>query len=585
MKQTIFSSIMLFQCLMIVGQARMPVRITSGTANDYDPCWSPSGDSIVFTSDQTGKQHIWYMPVNEGDAIQLTTGNAENIHPQWAPTGNRIAFSSDQTGNQELWIMELSGGPPVNITNNPASEESLDFSPDGSFFYFNSNRSAGNWDIWQQPVEGGTAVRLTMEPGNDGEPALSPDGSKIALISNRAGHMDIWVMNSDGSNPCPLTNDDALDIMPCWHPDGNRITFASDRNGNFDIFSVPAAGGALKQETSSPINEAYPDWSPDGQYLAFSADYEGNDDIWLLPALLEIPYRSQVVINGILGTDEWEGALPVKIYTPGRIIHALLLNDGEALLMAIDLQNTAPGVPVRFPEIMIDAHNDKTVDWQPDDWWFHVSATDCYFQGNHSNYSRCEEDHPDWDAVPNFSISPSAPPVDTIEIRIPFVTIGITGDDTIGICLDATNTSDAWEFWPLGASSDHPNTWGTLVFEHPATGYEFPVETGKGTGFRLYPNPAPGRVTVQLPEYLVRQIARPADQLTGEHELSETTGFTQGPVMLTVYNLFGETLMEKPLGLGSGSLDLDLSTWPSGLVIFRLVHQEEPVYTEKLIVY
>jgi hypothetical protein len=43
----------------------------------------------------------------------------------------------------------------------------------------------------------------------------------------------------------------------------------------------------------------------------------------------------------------------------------------------------------RFPEVLLDLNNDKSADWQTDDWWFHVSATDCENQGEWGDYSVC----------------------------------------------------------------------------------------------------------------------------------------------------------------------------------------------------
>jgi len=480
--------------------AQMPVRITPEGLTAYDPDWSPSGDTLSFTSVQSGNQHIYILPVSGGDLVAMTSGASENIHSRWSPAGGWIAFSSDRTGDQELWSVHLSNGLLVNLTNHPASEESLDFSPGGELFWFNSNRSSGNWDIWQQPTGGGTPVRITTEPGNDGEPALSPDGTRIAFISSRNGHMDIWVMNSDGTDPYPLTNDEALDILPCWSSDGTLVTFVSNRNGNFDIFSIAASGGELTPLLSSLQDESYPAWSPDGQYLCFSAAYDGTDAVYLLPVLQTVPSSQNVHIDGMMEPGEWDKALQVKLFTAGRIIPAWLMHDGEALLLAFDLKNTLPGADVRFPEILLDPSNDHSAGWQSDDWWFHISATDCYFQGNHSNYSRCDEDHPDWDALPNFSTTPGARPVDTIEIRIPFETIGVTISDTIGLAIDVTNTANAWEYWPLGGEIGSPATWGAVCFEHPVTGDPSSETTPQGSNTpnpcRFYPNPASDQLTM-----------------------------------------------------------------------------------------
>lgn len=474
-----------------ISPGQQAIRLTSDVSDDYDPDWSPDGDSICFTSNRSGYQHIYAIPVSGGSAIAISSGISEDIHPCWIPDGGFIAFSSDRSGNQELWLQSLSNPAMTNITNSEASEESIDYSGDGQFLCFNSNRSSGNWDLWKQVRSSGTLVRLTTHPSNDGEPAISPDGHKIAFISGRAGHIDIWVMNSDGSSARALTNDAYLDLMPCWTPDGQYITYASNRNGNFDIWSVPVSGGESVLITGEAADEVYPSWSPDGSCLAYSSEESGNSDIYLLyqqsaAAPSVIPSGSEVVIDGKMDRGEWDDALPHRITSSGRTILFRIKHDAASLLIGVELKNSGSG-PVRFPEILIDPRNDKSYLWQQDDWWFHVSATDCFHQGNHSEYTTCETDHAEWDALPNFSTSASDPPVDSIEIRIPFETLGITLLDTIGLSFDVTNTFNAWELWPDGASLDHPDTWGTFVFESPSSASNLIGDDVKPI---LYPNPA-----------------------------------------------------------------------------------------------
>jgi TolB protein len=473
------------------------ISLTAGSFNQYDPAWSATGDTLAFVSDQGGVQHICLLPL-KSDAVEVfAAGPAQKIHPVWNFATNAIAFSSDSTSNQEIFSKLLAAGSqPVNLTNAPSSEESVSFNTDGSKMVFNSDRAGGNWDVYCQDNPTGQIVRLTQHPANDGEPVFSPDGSKIAFVSGRSGNQEIWVMNADGSNPLQLTNHPQLDIMPCWTPDGEAVTFASNRNGNFDLFTVALDDGATVAEIATPSNEVYPAWSPSGQYLAFTANYDGNDNIYLLMKPVQIPFNSQVIADGKLSPGEWTTSKSFSIYQSDRTIVFRAAHNGEALLLSVDLQNTTPGNQLRFPEVLFDCGNHKSTGWLADDWWFHVSATDCHYQGAWSNYANCLPEQPDWTGIPNFSTNPNDPLVDSIEIAIPLTMLDVSLTDTIGFALDATNTTDAWEFWPLKATIGQPSGWGTLFFGPVATGT--PVLPGS-KGALLFPNPAGSEFNIRLP--------------------------------------------------------------------------------------
>ena len=64
-----------------------------------------------------------------------------------------------------------------------------------------------------------------------------------------------------------------------------------------------------------------------------------------------------------------------------------------------------------------------------------------------------------------------------------------------------------------------------------------------------------------------------------------TTVYHQwGSATLEAYDLFGKKLLEKQVMQGSGPVKLDVGHWPSGMVVFRLVFQNNMVPEEKLMV-
>ena len=198
-----------------------------------------------------------------------------------------------------------------------------------------------------------------------------------------------------------------------------------------------------------------------------------------------IPYGLPATIDGNFSASEWAGAnsLVINISAADSVI-VYLKHDSLNLYLAY-LNNLESSF--RFPEIMVDPDNEKSSAWQPDDWWFHISATDCESIGIPSDYGDCSVVQPDWEGVPNMVSGP--PFVDTIEIIIPFVKAGIdlSLNDTIGLALDVTNTSSIWNMWPASADIDNPSTWANAVFCVTIAELNDQMEN---FDYQIYPNPA-----------------------------------------------------------------------------------------------
>lgn len=99
------------------------IMLTDYPGTEYDPIWSPDGQSIVFVSNHTGNDEIWSMNQDGGNQRQLTYNDWPwDKHPSFSPDGKQIVFYSNRTGNRQIWVMNSDGSSQVNISNNSADE-------------------------------------------------------------------------------------------------------------------------------------------------------------------------------------------------------------------------------------------------------------------------------------------------------------------------------------------------------------------------------------------------------------------------------------------------------------------------------
>lgn len=219
--------------------------------------------------------------------------------------------------------------------------------------------------------------------------------------------------------------------------------------------------------TISPSGLATSNAAGSATITASSGNISGNTTIIVTASvanLISIKQGIAPIINGVISPGEWDDANTVQINVElGWTVQVYYKRDESNIYVAFE--NLTHDTRVRYPEVLLDMNNDKTVSWKSDDLWFHVSYNICEGAGQYDVWASCTRTKSDWAA----NIFPLTHQPGTVEMKISYAKLGLDSitDKTIGIAFDVNDgNSSRYSLFPSTASIGIPSSWGTAVLAH-----------------------------------------------------------------------------------------------------------------------
>ncbi|MCC6390242.1 MAG: serine/threonine-protein kinase [Bryobacterales bacterium] len=181
--------------------AAPPEKLIRSSRLTLQPCYSPDGRRIAFTSDRLGSWEIWVSGAGGDNAGKITSiGGGQTGSPRWSPDGRYLAFDARPSGQSGLWIAAADGSMKRNLTHSSSDDFLPTWSRDSHFLYFVSNRS-GRGEIWRISIDGEEVTQVTR---SGADYAIQSDDAKWLLFSRRT---ELWKKSLTDSSETKLASD------------------------------------------------------------------------------------------------------------------------------------------------------------------------------------------------------------------------------------------------------------------------------------------------------------------------------------------------------------------------------------------
>ena len=202
---------------------------------------------------------IWLVDRAGGQARRVTSTSAVETDPHFSPDGRWLAYTSNRAGKRAVYVQLVGGGSPQRLTWYPADAYVRGWAPKGDRVLYASSRETAPTRyhrLWTVSREGGPSELLPAPFGHDG--SYSPDGKHIVI--DRISRWDREWRNYRGGQNTPLTilgleqleevrlpHERTTDVHPIWLD--QAIYFLSDRDGIVNVWSFVPATAQLVQLT------------------------------------------------------------------------------------------------------------------------------------------------------------------------------------------------------------------------------------------------------------------------------------------------------------------------------------------------
>lgn len=311
----------------IVALSVLGVASLCSFASNESPLWlrgtaiSPDGKNVAFTY----KGDIYTVAIEGGVANRLTSSEAYDSDPVWSPSGQSIAFSSDRLGSTDIYLIDSRGGTPRRITNDSRKETPATFLDEATLIYFAPGAAskesirgsfgfpmAYSVDLSEEGARPKIYLSVPMRQADyvPGKGLLYADKKGYEDVMRKhersAGTADVWWYKE--GDFVKLTDFDGHDQEPVWGSETDTFYYISEKDGTLNVYSRNISSGEEKQLTKFEKHPVRNLSVSKDDVLAFSWDGE----LYSLK-----PGEEPVKIPVIIATDDFDNDKVKEIKSSG----------------------------------------------------------------------------------------------------------------------------------------------------------------------------------------------------------------------------------------------------------------------------
>ena len=246
-----------------------------------EPTLSSDNIAFIYAGD------IYVADRDGNGARRLTTSSANEQAPHFSPDGQSIAYTANYENNNDVYVISVNGGQPNRLTWHSGADMVNGWTPDGDNVVFASGRdriSGRSPNLYHVSTSGGFPTKVMTALAEEG--AWSSDQKYLAMRPTRRAHAgsSAWRFHRGGSTPIwiyePSSGETVIvprgnqnDFNPMWV--GDRVYYLSDQDEKaINIYSFKAGDNTPTKHTT------------EGVWDTLSADAHGNNILYSMAGKL-----------------------------------------------------------------------------------------------------------------------------------------------------------------------------------------------------------------------------------------------------------------------------------------------------------
>lgn len=235
-------------------ETRVARRRTSSAGVDARPSWSSDSRRIVFVRDLGRELAIVSFDLDDDTERTLVDTEAIHLDPVFSPSGQSVVYSSSESGEIGLWSVDLESlertrlsGPGEGVTPRRFVDRRPQLASPERIVLL--NKQGGRDSV--QLLDVATGERTTLIEDwliSQGDLSLSPDRSTVVATWPADGTHELRLFTlAEPSTSVLLTASEGMPLAPAFGHDGAFVYFAeADDDERMQLKRIRSVGGAVE---------------------------------------------------------------------------------------------------------------------------------------------------------------------------------------------------------------------------------------------------------------------------------------------------------------------------------------------------